>query len=449
LLSWFELLYRLKTPVIVAQTPGMISEGELLRKISLRLIPFMFLLYIVSYLDRVNVSFAALQMNAALGFSAEVYSLGAGIFFIAYFVFEVPSNLILHHVGARLWIARIMMTWGIISSAMMFVKGPVSFYVLRFLLGAAEAGFFPGMILYLTYWFPSEARGRAIARFMTATAVAGAIGSPISGLLLQMNGMRGLRGWQWLFLLEGVPSIFLSFVTLIVLPDAPAKASWLTIDEKQWISHRLEAERAHDSGHSLHSIAGVIGSRRVWTSAGVYFGIVMSFYGITFWLPQIVKAFSGRSDFLVGCLSAIPWMAATICMVITSKHSDATHERRWHVALSAFAGAAGLVYAALTANPALELAALSLAAAGIWGTLGPFWAMSSESLAGAGAAAGIALVNSVGNLGGFLGPYLIGWVRTRTHSFTWGLVALAMFLTAAAVVTLLSRKRALRYQTSS
>src|SRR5215831_875834 len=231
----------------------MISERELIAKVSLRLIPFMFLLYIVSYLDRVNVSFASLQMNAALGFSAEIYSLGAGIFFIAYFIFEVPSNLILHRVGARLWIARIMVTWGIISSSMMFVKGPTSFYVLRFLLGVAEAGFFPGMILYLTYWFPSDARGRAIARFMTATAIAGAIGSPISGLLLQLNGMGGLGGWQWLFLIEGIPSIFLAFVTLLYLPDGPAKASWLSAEEKEWISDRLDEERAEGSSHLHYS----------------------------------------------------------------------------------------------------------------------------------------------------------------------------------------------------
>jgi ACS family tartrate transporter-like MFS transporter len=414
----------------------MISERELIGKISLRLIPFMFLLYIVSYLDRVNVSFASLQMNAALGFSPEIYSLGAGIFFIAYFIFEVPSNLILHRVGARLWIARIMITWGIISSAMMFVKGPASFYVLRFLLGVAEAGFFPGMILYLTYWFPGDARGRAIARFMTATAIAGAIGSPISGLLLQMNGMAGLGGWQWLFLIEGIPSIVLAFVTLVYLPDGPAKASWLSAEEKKWISNRLEAERAYSSGQLHYSPGAAMSSSRVWTFAGIYFAIVMGFYGITFWLPQIVKAFSGMNDFLVGCLAAIPWIAATILMVVTSKHSDRTRERRWHVALSAIAGAAGLLSAGIATNPVMELAALSLAAAGIWGTLGPFWAMSSKSLAGTGAAAGIALINSVGNLGGFLGPYLIGWVRTRTNSFALGLMVLALFLIAGAVVTL-------------
>jgi ACS family tartrate transporter-like MFS transporter len=419
----------------------MISERELMAKVSLRLIPFMFLLYIVSYLDRVNVSFASLQMNAALGFSAQIYSLGAGIFFIAYFIFEVPSNLILHRVGARLWIARIMITWGIISSAMMFVKGPTSFYLLRFLLGVAEAGFFPGMILYLTYWFPNDARGRAVGRFMTATAVAGAIGSPISGLLLQLNGFGGLGGWQWLFLIEGVPSILLAFVTLMYLPDGPGKASWLTVEEKKWIADRLEQERAQNAAQHHSSTREAMSSGRVWTFAGIYFAIVMSFYGITFWLPQIVKSFSGMSDFLVGCLAAIPWIAATVFMIISSKHSDTTHERRWHVALSAVAGAAGLIIAGLTTNPALELASLSLAAAGIWGTLGPFWAMSSESLAGAGAAAGIALINSVGNLGGFAGPYLIGWVRTRTNSFTWGLVVLAFVLIGGAVVTLATQRQ--------
>jgi ACS family tartrate transporter-like MFS transporter len=342
-----------------------------------------------------------------------------------------------------------MITWGIISSAMMFVKGPTSFYVLRFLLGMAEAGFFPGMILYLTYWFPNEARGRAVGRFMTATAVAGAIGSPLSGLLLQLDGVGGLGGWQWLFLIEGTPSILLAFVTLMYLPDGPAKASWLSADEKAWIVDRLEQERAQNSGHHHSSTRDALRSGRVWTCSAIYFATIMSFYGVTFWLPQIVKAFSGTSDFLVGCLSAIPWIAATVCMIITSKHSDITRERRWHVALSATAGAAGLISAGVTTNAALELAALSLAAAGIWGTLGPFWAMSSESLAGTGAAAGIALINSVGNLGGFAGPYLVGWVRTNTNSFTWGLVTLALILISGAVITVVARKPSSRLPSTS
>jgi len=418
----------------------MISEAKLLRKISFRLIPFMFLMYIVAYLDRVNVSFAALQMNAALGFSAGIYSFGAGIFFIAYFIFEVPSNLILHRVGARIWMARIMITWGIISSAMMFVKGPASFYALRFLLGIAEAGFFPGMILYLTYWFPRDARGRAAGRFMTALAIAGVVGSPISGLLLQLNGTYGLGGWQWLFLIEGIPSIILGVITFFYLPDSPEKAKWLTPEEKNWVAGKLDRERQETSVGGEHSTAAALGSVRVWTFAAIYFAIIMSFYGITFWLPQIVKAFSGMSDLVVGFLTALPYLGASVAMVILSRNSDLRKERRWHVALSAMAGGLGLIGAGMAPSPAIELAALTLAAAGIWGTLGPFWAMSSGSLAGTGAAAGIALINSVGNLAGFVGPYLVGWVRTKTDSFTWALIVLALFPITGALITILTRK---------
>src|SRR4030095_13646441 len=417
----------------------MISEPELLKKITLRLIPFMFVLYIVAYLDRVNVSYAALQMNDALGFSSQIYAIVAGIFFIGYFLFEVPSNLMLHRVGARLWIARILVTWGVISSAMMFVQGATSFYVLRFLLGIAEAGFFPGMILYLTYWFPLHARGRAVARFMTATAVAGAIGSPISGLLLEMNGIWGLGGWQWLFLIEGIPAVLLGFITFAYLPDGPKKAKWLNTEEKTWIADTLHRERTHSALAGQHSVGEALGSGRVWTFALIYFAIIMSFYGITFWLPQIVKALSGMSNFAVGFITAVPWIGATIGMVLLSRNSYASAERRWHVALSAVGGAIGLIGAGLSHNPVIEIAALSVCAAGIWGTLGPFWALSSESLAGTGAAAGIAAINSIGNLGGFLGPYLVGWIRDRTGSFAIALIALAMFPLIGSAMTLLSR----------
>jgi D-galactonate transporter len=423
----------------------MISEPELLKKISIRLIPFMFLLYIVAYLDRVNVSYAALQMNAALGFSAEIYSIGAGIFFIGYFLFEVPSNLILHRVGARIWMARILVTWGIISSAMMFVTGRNSFYALRFLLGIAEAGFFPGMILYLTYWFPSRTRGRAVAGFMTALAISGAIGGPISGLLLgKLNGVRGIAGWQWLFLIEGIPAVVLGFVTLLYLPDSPNSAKWLNREEKAWIAARLEDEHKTLASQGAHSIRDAMRSSRVWTFAAIYFALIMSFYGITFWLPQIVKAYSGVSDLLVGVISAIPYIAAAIGMIFISKSSDLLGERRFHVGLAAICGAAGLVAAGLLQNPVLELVALSVSAVGIWGTLGPFWALSSESLAGKGAAAGIALINSIGNLAGFLGPYLVGWIRDRTNSFEMALIALAIFPLAGAFITLLSRHSASR-----
>jgi ACS family tartrate transporter-like MFS transporter len=417
----------------------MISEPALLAKLTRRLIPFMFLLYIVSYLDRINVGFAALQLNDALHFDPAVFGLGAGIFFIGYFLFEVPSNLIMERIGARIWMARILITWGLISSAMMFLNGYVMFYILRFLLGLAEAGFFPGMILYLTYWFPAETRGRAIARFMTANAIAGVIGGPISGLLLKMNGSAGLAGWQWLFLIEGVPAVILGFVTLAYLPDGPKHAAWLTPEEKAWITSRLQHERELMQDHGHHTMGAALRSGRVWTLAFIYFAVIMSFYGISLWLPQIVQSLSNMSDLLVGFVSAIPYIAASIGMVIIGKSSDRTRDRRLHVAVSAFAGAVGLTAAAFLQTPVTELAALSLAAVGIWGTLGPFWAMSSEILSGTGAAAGIALINSVGNLGGFLGPYLVGVVRKETESFALALLVLALWPLLGCLVTLLTR----------
>jgi MFS family permease len=421
----------------------MLSEQALLAKLTRRLIPFMFLLYIVSYLDRINVGFAQLQMSGALKFDPAVFGFGAGIFFVGYFVFEVPSNLIMARLGARIWIARILVTWGVISSSMMLVNGPYTFYALRFLLGVAEAGFFPGMILYLTYWFPAEVRGRTVARFMTATALGGVIGGPLSGALLKMSGIAGLAGWQWLFLLEGIPAVILGFVTLVYLPDGPKAARWLSSEEKQWIETRLETERraALQLPHGRHSLHDAIASGRVWTCAAIYFGIIMSFYGVAFWLPQIVRSFSGLSDFFVGVVSALPYVVATVAMVLLGRNSDRTGDRRWHVTLSALAGGIGLIAAAFIQTPVLELAALALAAAGIWGTLGPFWALSSEFLTGAGAAAGIALINSVGNLGGFVGPNVVGQIKLYTNSFTFPLLALALFLMAAASTVALSVRK--------
>jgi len=414
----------------------MISEQALLSKLTRRLIPFMFMLYIVSYLDRINVGFAALQLNTALKLDPAVFGLGAGIFFIGYFIFEVPSNLIMARVGARIWMARILVTWGIISVAMMFVRGPATFYTLRFLLGVAEAGFFPGMILYLTYWFPAGARGRAVARFMTATAIAGVIGGPVSGVLLQMDGIGGLSGWQWLFLLEGLPAVILGFVTLVYLPDGPHTANWLTSEEKAWILSTLQQEREQVRRYGHNTLRDAIGSSQVWTLSLIYFAVIMSFYGVGFWLPQIIRSFSGLNDLLVGFLSAVPYLACSIAMVLIGRSSDRTGDRRWHVAISACAGVIGLIAAALLKSPAAELAALALAAMGIWGTLGPFWAMSSEFLNGTAAAAGIALINSVGNLGGFLGPYMVGLVLKRTEGFTWALLSLAVFPFIGALVTL-------------
>jgi len=440
------IVYNDKFPVALSArievqcVASMISEQALLSKLTRRLIPFMFLLYIVSYLDRINVGFAALQLNADLKFDPEVFGFGAGIFFIGYFIFEVPSNLIMERIGARIWIARILVTWGIISSSMMFVNGTLMFYSLRFLLGLAEAGFFPGMILYLTYWFPAEVRGRAVARFMTATAIAGVIGGPVSGLLLKMNGIAGLAGWQWLFLIEGIPAVLLGFVTLAYLPDGPKFAKWLTVEEQDWIVSRLQQEREQSRHQQHHTLSEAIVSGRVWALAFIYLAVVMSMYGINMWLPQIVQTFSQMSDLLVGVISAIPYIAAAIGMVLISKNSDRRGERRLHVAISAAIGSAGLVAAAWLKAPVAELAALSLAAVGIWGTLGSFWAMSSAMLSGTAAAAGIALINSVGNLGGFLGPNLVGYVRKHTDSFSLALLVLAICLLAGAIVTVFTSR---------
>ena len=418
----------------------MISEPAILSKITRRLIPFMFLLYIVSYLDRINVGFAALQLNQALKFDPAVFGLGAGIFFIGYFIFEIPSNLIMQRVGARVWMARILVTWGMLSSATMFVKGVFSFYALRFLLGAAEAGFFPGMILYLTYWFPVKARGRAVAHFMTATAMAGVVGGPVSGFLLKLNGVGGLAGWQWLFLMEGLPAVVLGILVFVALPDEPKDARWLSAGEKAWIASRVEQERQAQRLHGHSTLREALQSGRVWGLAFIYFAVIISFYGISIWLPQIVKSLLDLSDLMVGFIAAIPFIAASVGMVIIGRSSDHRSERRWHVAASALAGATGLTIAAFLKQPAAEMAALSLAAVGIWGTLGPFWAMSSEFLTGTAAAGGIALINSIGNLGGFAGPYLIGVVRSRTDNFALALLALAVCPLIGSVMTLCLRR---------
>src|SRR4051812_34161433 len=304
-----------------------------------RLIPFLFLLYIVAYLDRINVGFAALQMNQALGFSATVYGFGAGIFFLGYVLFEIPSNVILARVGARLWIARIMISWGLVSSAMMFVRSAPAFYVLRFLLGAAEAGFFPGIIFYLTRWFPVRERGRTIAAFMTATLVAGVVGGPISGALLSLHGAAGIAGWQWLFLLEGLPAVVLGVVVLKVLAEQPRDVAWLNAAERASLAACLEEDARLQTDETTR---GALSNPRTWLLAVVYFTIPVTLYGIGFWLPKMLKDASGGSDFNVGLLSAVPYAAGAIAMVIAGRHSDRTGERRWHVAGAALVSAAGL-----------------------------------------------------------------------------------------------------------
>jgi MFS transporter, ACS family, tartrate transporter len=408
-------------------------ESAIYAKVRRKLLPFLFVLYVVAYLDRINVGFAALQMNRELGLSEAVFGFGAGIFFIGYFVLEIPSNLVLQWLGARIWISRIMVSWGVAAIAMMFTRGARSFYLLRFLLGAAEAGFFPGIIFYLTHWFPSRERARAISLFMTATQIAGVVGGPLSGVLLAMNGMWHLAGWQWLFLAEGMPAVVLGVAAAKYLPEAPEDAPWLNCAERSILKARLALERESRSNNTLR---GALSNRNVWLLALLYFAIVFGHYGIALWLPQILKSFGGMSDLRVGLLSSIPFLTAAVVMVIVAKHSDSNEERRWHLALSAFGGAIGLAASAAARSPWASLLTISIAAAGVSSTGGPFWTLPGGFLEGTAAAGGIALINSTGNLAGFVGPSMVGLIRQATGSFAGGLVAMSLAVLIAGVIAL-------------
>lgn len=416
-------------------------EAKTYGRVTRRLIPFLFLCYIVAYLDRVNVGFAKLQMLEDLRFSDAVYGFGAGIFFAGYFLFEVPSNIVLHRVGARIWIARIMITWGIISACMMFVRSARAFYLLRFLLGVAEAGFFPGIILYLTYWFPSERRARAVALFMSAVALSGVVGGPLSGWIMQeLDGSLGWGGWQWLFLLEGIPSVLVGISVLFYLDDSIAHARWLSEREKKLLEVKLSADVRTEQAVEIRSI---FSDRRVWLMSAVYFCLVMGLYGVTFWLPQIIENMGHQDIFVVGLLTAVPYGLATVAMILSSRHSDRTGERRWHLALSAFVGGGGLVLTALAGTHAtLALTALSLATMGIMSALPVFWPIPTAFLGGGAAAAGIAMVNSLGNVAGFASPFMVGAVMEATGSLETGLLLLALSLALAGILVLVGTRRA-------
>jgi MFS transporter, ACS family, tartrate transporter len=411
-----------------------------LRKVTLRLIPFLFVLYIVAWLDRVNVGFAALQMNSDLGFSSAAFGFGSGVFFLGYCLFEVPSNLVLHRIGARRWIARIMMSWGAISVAMMFVRTTLAFYVLRFLLGAAEAGFFPGMIYYLSLWYPEAQRARAIAAFMTAVPVSGVIGGPLSGALLSLNGICGLAGWQWLFLIEGLPAILLGVIVLFYLTDRPEAAHWLSPAARQWLVSKLATERvACTAAHPIGTLAA-LANPTVWQLGIIFLLAAIGFYGYSFWAPLIIKSLTGGSDLDVGLILGAIGAVTTIFMVLNSAHSDRTDERPLHVAIPLLITAAGFFGCAFLSDPMLALLALALVPIGHCAAYGPFFSMPTRFLTEAPAAAGIALVVTIANVGGFLGPTLIGTMKDRMGTHSSAFMLLAACAVVAAVLALQLRR---------
>jgi MFS transporter, ACS family, tartrate transporter len=430
----------------LTETASRDPGAPIISKLLWRLLPFLFLLYVVAYLDRINVGFAALQMRQELGFSDNVYGLGSGIFFVGYFVFQLPSNLALQRVGARRWIGLLMMLWGCISASNMFVTTPRSFYTLRFLLGAAEAGFFPGIILYFRSWFPAEARARVVALFMTAGPVSGIIGGPISGALLGLHHVRGLSGWQWLFLMEGIPAIMLGCVAFLFITDRPANAKWLSSEQRAWLAQTLHDEEQAAAAISNSAVNGKSSAYeaflnpRIWLFAFVYFGLNTCAYGVSLWLPVALRSLTGVSNFRLGLLSTIPYATAALVMVLVGAHSDRTGERRWHVAIAAIASAVALALAGYATNIAWLVIAFSVAMIGVQSMNGPFWAMPSKLLSGAAAAAGIALINSVGNLGSGFGPYWIGHLRGATGDFRAGLLSVAGILTVAGIVVLIASR---------
>src|SRR5436190_4029017 len=421
-------------------------EVPTIAKVSKRLVPFLIVCYFVAYLDRVNVGFAALTMNQDLGLSQTAFGFGAGIFFIAYFIFEVPSNLLLERFGARKWIARIMLGWGILSGAMAFIPSIArasglgnehSFYLLRVLLGAAEAGFFPGIIFYLTLWFPAVYRARIIGYFMAAIPLSTVIGAPVSGLLLNMHGLMGLKGWQWLFLIEAVPALVLSVVVFFYLTDRPADAGWLAADERDWLVARLDQERRQREAVRDYSVSEALLNPKVLALSFVYFGAVATNYGLSFFLPQIVKAF-GVSNVQAGVIAALPYLVGVVAIVFWGRRSDRKLERRFHLAFPLFVAATGIAASTVTDDPRLRMAAFSIAGFGIFGGLPVFWTFPTAFLSGPAAAGGIALINSIGNLAGFAGPYAMGRVKDLTGSYTGGLLSLSAvgFLAAIIVIAL-------------
>ena len=418
-------------------------ETKTYRKVDLRLLPFVFLCYILAYLDRVNVGFAKLQMLKDLSLSEAAFATGAGIFFIGYFFFEVPSNVLLKKFGARTWIARIMISWGVISACMIFVKGVWSFYGMRFLLGLAEAGFFPGIIFYLTLWYPSRLRSMRTAWFVAAIAVSGVIGNPVSGWIMdKLSGAMGLAGWQWLFLMEGIPSVLVGFCVIYYLDSGIQEAKWLNAEEKALLTSHLEAEDKHKTEHRLRD---AFASGKVWVLCAIYFTLMIGLYGIAFWLPTIVKAFGVKGYFNVGLITAVPYGVAVIGMMVLSHHSDQTGERRLHYVANVTAGAAGLVLSGVfAASPILAIIFLSIGTLGVIGSMPLFWPLPSAFLAGTAAAAGIGIVNSIGNLGGYVGPNIPIWAKSVSADKSAALYIIAGILMIGALLAFFFIPKSLR-----
>ncbi|GGS91006.1 MFS transporter [Streptomyces violaceus] len=428
-------------PISASQVPDVARENAVFRKVVRRIVPFLVLCYVVSYLDRVNVGFAKLQMSDDLGFSEAAYGLGAGLFFIGYFLFEVPSNLMLQRVGARTWIARIMISWGLVSASFVFVSNEATFYVLRFLLGAAEAGFYPGVILYCTYWFPSQRRARVIAMFMSAIPVAGIFGNPLSGWIMdRFQGVKGWQGWQWMFLLEAIPAVLIGVATLFYLDNSVRAAKWLTDEEKDVVERAIAEDAAHRTVHGR--VWDAFREPKVWLMCLIYFCFVMGQYALTFWMPTFIESTGIEGNLAIGALSAVPFLAALVTMNVLGRSADKRRERRWHLVVPSLMGAVGFSLAAGWAgSTALSLVALSVAAAGVLTCAPLFWSLPTAFLGGTAAAVGLAAINSVGNLAGFVSPYMIGALKDATGSTSLPMYVLALSLVVGAAAVLTTDKK--------
>lgn len=412
-----------------------------LKKVTLRIVPYIFLLYIVAFLDRVNLGYAALDMNKALGLSSEVFGLVSGIFFFGYFIFEVPSNILLHRIGARKWIARILISWGLVVIITAWAQNATHLYILRFLLGVAEAGFFPGIILYITYWFRAKEQARAFALFMTALAASNILGAPVSTWIMDNIHWGGMPGWRWMFVLEGLPAIIMGIITFFYLTDRPEQAKWLSQEEKNWLIAELQKEHEAKQNVKKYTTKEILTNPRVWHLSFIYFTLVIGLYGIGFWMPTIIKAFSEKlSNTQVGLITVIPYIIGGIAMILWARRSDRTGERRFHAALPPIIGALGLIGAGMTSNPYVSIIMMAIATAGIYSFFGPFWSLPALFLSEAAAAVGIAVINSIGNLGGFVGPYVLGMLKGATGTVKAGLIFISVSLILSSLLVLLIRK---------